>query len=260
MKISQILIVLWISLVSMSCTSLKNNSQYNGCFASSISSHFSSSGIQFRKSSGNVDFDNLLINEIVQLENTFRVYPKFSFFDESVSIGPNALATSEKLLSQFSDGTVLFGIRFINKIQWYDNGEINVMTPLDLRVVLAHEYAHIFQLRLADVWNMPTAWRELQADFLASWHIAKYIGDNKVLQSAAYGLYRVGDLDFTNPQHHGTHSQRLVMGIEGATFAKEYPYASPYDAANMAAKLLIRRGNRVMVQATRQWFEGDRDL
>lgn len=246
-------------LCGCGATSQHRTKRLSGCFARAIGEHFSASNIAIRSSSGRTQFDVVLAMANQQLIKLFNVRPAFSYFEEPQEIGPNALATSERLLDPSSDGTILFGLRLVEKVTWDPDGRINVAAPSDLRTVLAHEYAHIFQLRLNGVFSMPVPWRELQADFLAAWYCARALDDDRFLIFPGAALYKQGDLDFANPQHHGTHSQRLVMGLEGARYARESPSATALDAANFASRLLIHRPPRVLVQATRQWFDGSKN-
>ena len=95
---------------------------------------------------------------------------------------------------------------------------------------LAHEVAHLYQFRRGPsaerTWwqimmdadgNQSRARAELHADFLSGWCLGKSTQFINVVEMdlAAKLIYELGDLDFNDPNHHGTPSQRYACILRG---------------------------------------------
>jgi len=86
--------------------------------------------------------------------------------------------------------------------------------------IIAHECAHILQAKMGVARNSRN--NELQADFLAGWHIADYVRifdkeakEFRILEDGIRAFYSRGDYQFNSPQHHGTPEQRYNAFIKG---------------------------------------------
>jgi predicted metalloprotease len=115
-----------------------------------------------------------------------------------------------------ADDTIYFGEGIGQDI--YDNiGDFGVA------YAVAHEYGHNVQEELgwyaAGIKVTTVAPFELQADCLAGdWGYAVYkagLLDAADVQEAVKTAYAVGDFDFTNPQHHGTPTERQNAWLKG---------------------------------------------
>ena len=157
----------------------------------------------------------------------FGVHPAFGYYDDSD--GPNAFATPVRLFGGGKDeGTVLFGNKFLH--QQLGRG---MESATALAVIVAHEFAHIYQYGHSCESACPS--RELEADFLAGWMLARHAKDQSDFKisadpaEAAAVMFSYGDYLFNAPGSHGTPEQRLravrrgfSLGQTGATVEEAY--------------------------------------
>ena len=87
---------------------------------------------------------------------------------------------------------------------------------LELACVMAHEVGHIMQYKK----NFLSSWvikNELSADYLAGWYIAKTRRLNRQSVENLSGWFKeIGDIAFTEEDHHGTPWQRSKIFMRGA--------------------------------------------
>jgi predicted metalloprotease len=88
--------------------------------------------------------------------------------------------------------------------------------------ICAHEFGHIHQMRAGyqdDLQRLDKTVRpiELHADYLAGYFLALRKKDHPDLnlQDVGRTFYRLGDTDFTAPQHHGTAQERVAAITAG---------------------------------------------
>jgi hypothetical protein len=165
-------------------------------------------------SSGDREFDYALAQTLSRISDTFRVLPGFAFYNDFD--GPNAYATNVSRMAR-ADGTVLFGQRYLKKLLG-----LSEQPDVAVTAVCAHEFGHILQdklrLRPMILAGQATVKRlELHADYLAGY----YAGTLKIKKPGypaavfATQQYSAGDLNFNNPQHHGTPQERAAAIIRG---------------------------------------------
>lgn len=170
-------------------------------------------------SSGNAETDRFLGRALARLASTFQVSPGFAFFDDGNS--PNAYASSATLVGN-GPGTVLMGMRLFGQLMARRDSGITVIG------VCAHEFAHIHQMsngyrgRLASL-HATVKPVELHADFLCGYYMARRKAEHPGLdlRALALELYKRGDTQFANRQHHGTPEERLGALSAGYRFGKE---------------------------------------
>lgn len=226
---------------------------FHGCFATLRSNKGDTPKLNLSRTSYFDEIDTLLLGDYELLSNTFKVRPAFSFFEEATASDTNAFATTDMIDPNRPDGSILYGVRFAQRCKISADGEVNPFATEAIRAVLAHEFAHIFQYRYASKSEDSTTSKELQADFLASWHCRCY--DDFSRWSLSHTFHSLGDSEYSNPDHHGSSPQRLVMATEGWFYRQEFPKATVQDAANRAkSHIRIVRGG-IAVRPSRSWFD-----
>lgn len=142
---------------------------------------------------------------LVRLSKFFNVRPAFGFYSD------NNASASESIDENVPGtwGTVLVGRPLLaNEL----NKDSTGMTVL---AVLAHEFGHIVQftynIKNAILANQPSKKRlELHADILAGYYFGCRKRETPTLSVYSAGAIfdRLGDSDFTSPEHHGTNAER----------------------------------------------------
>ena len=163
---------------------------------------------------GDHALDRSLGRALVRLSGMFSERPGFGFVDDSDA--PNAYATDQTQVPG-TWGTVCFGQTLFKDLmdRYQDQG-------LAVMAVAAHEFGHIAQFRSGVDTRLlqyqPTVKRvELHADFLSGY----FLGVRKRQQpsisvwAAGHTLYRIGDYEFNNPNHHGTPDERVAAAETG---------------------------------------------
>jgi hypothetical protein len=152
-----------------------------------------------------------------------------------------------------ADNVVAFGVPLLDSIQGAD---------FDLKVmcIAAHEVAHIFQAEdgYFDLAQTDTTVRrnELMADHFAGCCMAFFVnGERRIdrgklyrsknsVQSAFQLMFSRGDSNFTNPNHHGTPSERLDAVDAGYETAFEVAGGNPVGDISTAIMDVARLGQR----------------
>lgn len=156
--------------------------------------------------SGDKDFDYALAQTLNYLSNLFDVLPGFTYLDDAK--GKNAYASPANYMGR-SDGTVLFGLRFLQEF-------LNqpAYPAAYIAAVCAHEFGHIAQYKYGiddRLGGQPTVKRiELHADYLAGYFASRRKLDNANFPAAviAQAQFSVGDHAVDHPGHHGTPDER----------------------------------------------------
>jgi hypothetical protein len=191
--------------------------------------------------------DRLLPSLAFRLANAFGIsgpnaLPGVTFFDDHE--GPNALATADALIASTS-GTVLLGRRLLT-----DELHQHPFGGGAIAGIVAHEFAHILQYRARYYEDLLTKDKggtvrcvELHADFMAGWFLGLPSQSDFVtidsIDAFAESLYRRGDTDFTNPQHHGTYAQRYAAMLKGFFLGHSRPSASLSSIAQLGADFVV---------------------
>jgi hypothetical protein len=212
--------VLGSIIATCACGKAHAQTSANGCFVSAASFADFENTFHVQETTGLSFLDANITHEANLMEEVFGVKPGLSFFVEPPTMGGNAFATSDRYFSPDHDGTVLMGMRLMqSEMDSVDgNGQHRITC------VLAHEYAHIYQIKKSHLRAMPQTWRELHADFLAGWYLGyRSVEGLQIGSKTSDALLEKGDYAFNDPNHHGTPDQRLIMTLEGWRFARNDP-------------------------------------
>ncbi|PSO30608.1 hypothetical protein [Bradyrhizobium sp. MOS002] len=164
-------------------------------------------------------FDNALIAELRRILRIIPINPGFKYVSDN-----NAYATDTTIVAGTS-GTVLIGLKLVRELLKPSQGGVAVAC------VLAHECGHIFQFFSSEKYfdrldGTTQRYRELHADFLAGYYLAKRMGAATAqMREVEKALVDFGDYHAGNPKDHGTPGQRLaaldkgyVLSLGGAEF------------------------------------------
>ena len=182
--------------------------------------------IKLIDSTGNTKLDRAYSREKRMLARAFRVRPGAGFFDDYM--GPNAFATPHRYFTDGPDGTVLFGVRLLNRerARGADDAVISIM---------AHEFAHIVQFGQG-VYGDSTVHFELHADYLAGWYLARRSAREWVdLSLPIQSLFANTEYEYSNPSH-GLPAQRkaaLLAGFKNGQLSLRDAYNSGMDATGL---------------------------
>lgn len=240
------IIFLSITILQLGCntkmsTYLGRNPQidksYNGCLGATsniIANQVAVNTIRrWADTQGQADMLDRLISIGSQYALArFEVNPNLLYYDDGTS--PNAFA----FFNGSGDGIIRIGGKLVqtefrlwikdfleqchrlgkNPNQLLRDGKAG--GPFAIDAIIAHEAAHILQAKMGVAFNSRNT--ELQADFLAGWHIANY---HRIFQSESKefrikkdgirAFYSRGDYAFNSPQHHGTPDQRSSAFLAG---------------------------------------------
>lgn len=179
------------------------------------------------------------LNTQMVMERIYGVKPSLFFFTEEA---PNALAFPTSIDGDCEvTGSIIFGTKLLST-EMENNPS---MWGSALSIILAHEYAHILQYkRRLDTESFR---RELHADYLSGWAVAKMniagiccgIDPNV----AARTLYSKGGYDFNNKDFHGTPEQRSSMMAEGYNSAFTGVGLDQAFQAGLDVVSVVRRGS-----------------
>jgi hypothetical protein len=175
-----------------------------GCALNAINTN---AGVLY-SSSDDPEIDRATNEELRFLISSFIVTPTFFYYDDSN--GMNAFSTPENLNdSQSNDGAICFGLGLLKTQIIQSVGGTNVP------VILAHEFAHTVARRFN--LNLPTKQNELFADYLAGGYMYYRSVNFKQtdINAAFQSFYKMGDNDFTSPNHHGTPASRVACIRQG---------------------------------------------
>jgi hypothetical protein len=153
------------------------------------------------------NFDFSLAQTLALISQQFSVAPGFGYYDDAGAA--NAYATPAVRLNG-PDGTVLMGRNLLRILR--SSGEA---PDACVAGVCAHEFGHIIQFKhgLFDkVQGTPKVPKrsELQADFFAGYFAGARKREQPSYPAAvvALSIYKLGDSDYTDPEHHGTRDER----------------------------------------------------
>lgn len=202
---------------------------------------------ELRSSSGFVDVDNACRRVVRNLSGEFGVSASFTFYnDEQEGERGNAKASPASQSAGEPDGTVFLGINLVAALMNQQSGLD--YAPVLLRVILAHEFAHIRQFKEgmdpAGPWQM-----EPHADFLAGWFVGRAhknglikmptLWTSSQLEAAAREMFDRGDLAFNTPHHHGHPELRAAMvrsGYEAGASSIENAFHKALASASVPAE------------------------
>lgn len=212
-------------------TQRKTLSSVRGCRLSSNEAHLLAGrglklGLSFesiaeagggRRTTGNAEMDRALDRSIKRLADTFGIFPGFGFFDDMPA--RNAFAFDGTLPQlPHTKGTVLYGDRLFQHLISVDPSGAAVMW------VMAHEFAHVWLFMRGDDAKLgpqdspKTSKRiELHADYLAGFYVGSRKRENPSITLLKTGpeIWKLGDTNFSDPNHHGTSAERLAAAEAG---------------------------------------------
>ncbi|HKQ03981.1 MAG TPA: hypothetical protein VJ464_02535 [Blastocatellia bacterium] len=175
------------------------------------------------KTTGDPRLDTLLNQEGNLIYSVFGVNPNMFLFDDGEA--PNAFASPTSTLNGYT-GTVYLGTGLLRTELWSMN-----KGGFAVAGVMAHEFAHILQIAMQS--RLPGKLRELHADFMAGYYLARksYIAPTNI-RAFAQSLFEKGDYDFWSPSHHGTPQERVGAMLAG------------YRSGNLAVRDAYYTGER----------------
>jgi hypothetical protein len=173
---------------------------------------------------------NRLTGVDVFSSSSLGVRAALCFFDDGDA--PNAFAIPRRMFPDGPDGTVLLGINLV-ELEWRRNDQQGVdrkVLDQSLRIILAHEYAHILQYKNGMTPNGP--WQmEPHADFMAGWCLGNYTPLD--IELAVKSMFERGDRAFYDRTHHGEPELRAAMVLAG------------YDASKLNLQAAFEKGRKM---------------
>lgn len=199
---------------------------------------FSAVSDQLIDSTGDSKLDAALGKALVRLAGTFGERPGFGFYNDFGA--PNAKASSETMVTG-TWGTVIFGQTMFRDLLTRNNDQ-----GMAVLAVAAHEFGHVAQFRSGMdrklLRNQSTVKRvELHADYLAGYFLGvrKKRDPSISVWAAGHAIYKIGDYQFNNPNHHGTPEERIAaaesgyaLGIAGQSYPSAFKAGAEYVLAN----------------------------
>lgn len=164
---------------------------------------------------GNQDLDNSLVEDITALDTNFGISVPVYFINNG---DDNAFFTPRKFPNlivldggdQYSNvtGSIFLDVSLLIREFKENNG-----SRMSLPAIVGHEAAHGMQYRNRFPYN--GKFMELHADLMAGWFVGyRGIFRPQNVEQAAMALYKRGDYDFFNEDHHGTPQERArAFGI-----------------------------------------------
>lgn len=198
-------------------------------------SHLPSEVRTMMRSTGDKHLDQLLDAALARLAETFDVWPRVGFYDDSDA--PNAMAM-RYAVSGAHEFAVVFGRSYFRQLMDYDPSGITLLQTA------AHEFAHVWVYKdgLFDKirGGQPTVKRiELHADFLSGYYLGLRKLEHPGESFLAAGRRREdsGDTQVKNIHHHGTPDERADAADTG--FKLGYYKQPPAREAFAAATLYV---------------------
>jgi hypothetical protein len=195
------------SLIAVFTITLFSSYSFSQCY--SAGENLPSTGY-IVQTSGYRDLDSIVVSEILKLENFFGVNVDFFFLLETYS--KNAMYTPS--CNSFCNGTVFLGIKMLySQLQKKHGVEC-------VKAILAHEFGHCVQHLMN--WKELGKRPELHSDFMAGYYTGRmYNYTDEQMSSLFTEFFSMGDNQYWDSQHHGTHAERECAFLEGYYFAKE---------------------------------------
>ena len=177
------------------------------------------------------------------LERTSRilnVLPAFRYYDDW-RYAPSGNAEAIQFPSG-TDGTVYFGLHLLQTLRQ----EFGKDVLIGATAISAHEFAHILQFKHGLVEKVTRGERtvrrqELQADFLAGYVAGKFERNRLTFPSelVALAIFKIGDLEVSSKEHHGTHQQRRRAVEEGYIAGNRFALPLP-DVIEQSTDYVLR--------------------
>lgn len=210
---------------------------YNGCLGASAINVTNQAGISTIRKWAETQEQADMLDRFISIGSQyalarFQVNPNVAYFDDGAD--PNAFAS----FNGDMNGVIRIGGKLVqtefrlwrrdffeqcrllgkDPYQLLRDGKVGGAFAID--AIIAHETAHILQGRMGVGFGSRNT--ELQADFLAGWHVANYhrifkseSKEFRIKEDAIRAFYSRGDYAFNSPQHHGTPEQRSAAFLAG---------------------------------------------
>ena len=169
-------------------------------------------------STGNPFFDQRFRAEYQALVSTMGHPPSFAFLDDVHAA--NAIALNVDIVSGTSPfGAILFGVRLLAE-QLRKPHPVPLDNAWTIAAIMAHEWTHIVQFATG-LRSPRTRNTELMADFMAGWYLGakqryySFRGRGSDVRAAFRSFFDMGDTNFDQPGHHGTHAERAAFVRDG---------------------------------------------
>lgn len=195
---------------------------------------------------GNTNLDLALGRALVRIAELFGETPGFGFYHGYHS--SNAYASSHTRIDG-TWGTVLFGRNlFEDLLRRYDDDGLSILA------VAAHEFGHISQFKRNAGSQLLRHQRtvkpiELHADYLAGYYLGvrKRVSRWISVRDAGEHIYRIGDYEFNDPDHHGTPDERIAAAETG--FRESYENGADFrQAFSLGMRYVIKNTERDRVR------------
>lgn len=173
-------------------------------------------------SNSEVSYDNQISSTFYKIKYEFGLNCKYFYYNDAES--HNAFANPD-------DNNIYLGVGFIKDCFTSGNGITAV------RVLIAHEMSHLYQFANSGSslleYDNQSHYGELQADFMAGYVLTKlgYVSRNNY-KVATNSIWKIGDIAWTDSDHHGSPSERTVAlfaGICNSNMGTEEAYSYSYD-------------------------------
>jgi hypothetical protein len=185
--------------------------------------------IEIYGKSGNDTFDSSLGSLLAQMSRDFSVQPGFAYYNDTGRM--NAKASPETRIGS-QRGTVLLGLSLLKALLARQHGDIAVAA------ICAHEFGHVYQFESGMIdrlkLELPTHGKELHADFLSGWFLAKLESERRGIKLFEAGRYveSIGSTKFDSRDFHGTPKQRKKYIESGYSYWRSQPSSLIADAAD----------------------------
>ncbi|TBC68717.1 hypothetical protein [Rhizobium ruizarguesonis] len=204
------------SVSAKSDTNIQGEGQ---CFFDSAVSQAAAGDIRnslYRHSSGDPGRDQTVSDLLFRTARTYDIaqaeLPTFRFIP--VTVKGDGFATDETVEPD-TKGLVALNLRLLSA------AGADMLPITGFEVILAHEFAHIFQIRNRDIEKLQNNGYhsreiELHADYMAGWCISQR-GEltTAALQGVAETLFSRGDKNPDVTLHHGTKTERISAVLKG---------------------------------------------
>ncbi|MBY5794989.1 hypothetical protein [Rhizobium leguminosarum] len=201
------------------------------CFFDSAASQKAAGDVKnglYRETSGDAGRDRTISGMLFQSVRTYGLnraeLPTFRFIPATVA--GDGFATGD-VIGPGTKGLVALNLKLLNGS--------DTMGLLGFQIIMAHEFAHIFQMRNQYIDRFRAAGAqtreiELHADYLAGWYMSQQ-GEisTGLLEIVANTLFSRGDNNVDVREHHGTKVDRMSAVLKG------YLSGTSTDVASAAA-------------------------
>lgn len=174
--------------------------------------------LPFRSTTGDATLDTELNDVLLRIARTYSFpsghWPAFQLLASGSLSGTIAFARDGITILSGTQGLIAMGLDAFNT-EWQA-----ARGPWGVEVILAHEFAHVYQVRNNyDEYLLQTnevKWLELHADYLAGWLINRQENITiEQLKKVVDPMFRRGEYITDPALHHGTPAERFSIVLQG---------------------------------------------